>query len=560
MKRNLIFVLLFALIFTFVACVRSNENADEVLPNNAELSAEAEPENVEETEAEFEIEAEPISLIEPEIIELDPNAISYETGYYGFTARGAGEVTRTNEVSRAGDYSLLRTGRTASWNGISLNVTDIAEPFGEYEFSLWVMPTNESGATTFQLSVEFNLDGSQTFRHFNGPLANVTARPGEWTQMRGFFPFFDFDTVSVYIETDGAGATADFFIDDVIFRSVAVEYVLEDHLPRLFEVYEDYFLLGTAVIPRDMRDTRLEFIRHHFNTITAGDDMKPGALQPRRGVFNWDTADAIAQETLDMGMNLIGHALVWHSQSPAWMNPPGISREDAIANLENHVTEVVTRYRGQVLVWDVVNEAFPSSIPGGQMPNVWRNVLRETPWLEAIGPEFIEIAFRAAHAADPDAILIYNDYNLDNPRKREAVFHMIQELLENGVPIHGIGMQAHYNLRTNPQDVENSILRFAELGIHVSITELDITAQGALGYDVMPERYELEQAILYARLFNIFREHSDVIHRVTLWGLDDATSWRSDRFPLAFNRDLTAKLAFFAIIDPEGFLEEHAPN
>jgi endo-1,4-beta-xylanase len=377
--------------------------------------------------------------------------------------------------------------------------------------------------------------------------------------MRGTLPFYGFDTVSVYIETDGAGADADFFIDDVTFRNITIEYAFDSSLPRLFEVYADYFLFGTAVVPRDMRGTRLEFIRHHFNAVTAGNDMKPDALQPRPDVFTFDVADAMVLETLDSGMYMIGHTLAWHSQSPDWMNPQGISREDAIANLENHITEVVTRYKGQVIVWDVVNEAFPSSVPIGQNPSDWRSHLRQTPWLAAIGYEYIEIAFRAAHAADPNAILIYNDYNLDNIGKREAVFHMIQELLENGVPIHGVGMQGHYNLRTNPQHVENSIKRFAELGIYVSITELDITAQGALGHEVMPELHEMQQAILYAQLFQIFRRHSDVIHRVTLWGLCDATSWRADRFPLPFNRDLSAKLAFHAIIDPDGFLQEHSP-
>ncbi|MCL1883377.1 MAG: endo-1,4-beta-xylanase [Defluviitaleaceae bacterium] len=550
-----VITLLFALFFTISACGLDSYDTE---PEEEREIIITERVPVSEIEPAFEPESEPES--ESEIIEIDFDAILFETDYYGFMPRGAGEIVRTSEASVAGEYSLFRSGRTASWHGVSVDVTDRAVPFGEYEFSLWVKPNSDamnSGAVTFQLSVEYNLGGNQTFRHFSGPLANQTARADEWTFMRGVLPFYDFDTVSVYIETDGAGANADFFIDAVTFRSISVEYVFEDHLPRLFEIYEDYFIFGTAVVPRDMRDTRWDFISHHFNAITAGNDMKPDAMQPARRVFNWDVADSMVAQALDNDMYMIGHTLAWHSQSPDWMNPHGISREEAIQNLENHITEVVSRYRGQVLVWDVVNEAFPSSIPSGRHPNVWRGALRETPWLDAIGYDFIEIAFRAAHAADPDAILIYNDYNLDNPRKREAVFHMVEEFLERGVPIHGIGMQGHYNLRTNPQDVEDSILRFAELGIHVSITELDITAQGSLGYDVMPENYELEQAILYARLFQIFREHSDVIHRVTMWGVDDATSWRADRFPLAFNRDLTAKKAFFAIVDPDGFLEEH---
>ena len=489
-------------------------------------------------------------------VDAGRDAISFETGYYGFTARSMGNatLTRVRGVSRTGDYSLRVTGRNQSWNGIAVDVSDRAVPFEDHEFALWVMPAANSGATTFQLSAEFVLRGHTTWRHFDGVLANVTARPGVWTEMRGIRPFYDFDTVTIYIETDDAGATAGFYIDDVVFRHVVGEFVVQD-LPPLHEVYADYFMFGTAVLPRDMRGPRFDFVRRHFNAVTAGNDMKPEYLQPRPGVFTFDVADNMVQTALDNGMAKIGHTLVWHTQSPAWMNPPGISREQAIENLVNHVTAVVSRYRGRVHSWDVVNEAFPSSVTHN--PADWRSNLRRTPWLDAIGYEYIEIAFRAAHAADPNAILYYNDYNLNQPGKREAVFHMVRELRGRGVPIHGIGMQGHYSLTTIPRQVEDSIRRFAELGVKISITELDITVDHAQGWDSLNESAERMQAILFAQLFTIFRAHSDVIERVTLWGLDDATSWRADRFPLPFNRDLSAKMAYFAILDPERFLREN---
>jgi len=483
--------------------------------------------------------------------------VSFETGYYGFTARSAGNagVERVGGVSKTGNYSLLVTGRNRSWNGIALDVSAVAVPFEDHEFSLWVRPADGAGAVTFQLSAEFAVQGRTVWRHFGGALASVTAPPGVWTEMRGTRAFYAFDTVTVYIETDAAGAFAGFYIDDVVFRRVVEDFVVQD-LPSLSEVYADYFLFGTAVLPRDMRGPRFDFVRRHFNAITAGNDMKPEYLQPLPGVFTFDVADGIVQTALDHGMTMIGHTLVWHTQSPDWMNYPGISRERAIENLVNHVTEVVGRYRGRVHSWDVVNEAFPSSVSGN--PADWRANLRRTPWLEAIGYEYIEIAFRAAHAADPDALLYYNDYNLNHPGKREAVFHMVRELRERGVPIHGIGMQGHYSLSTLPRQVEDSIRRFSELGVKISITELDITVDHAQGWDRLTESAERMQAILFARLFLIFRAHSDVIERVTLWGLDDATSWRADRFPLPFNRDLSAKAAFFAILDPEEFLQRYA--
>jgi len=486
--------------------------------------------------------------------EGDADVISFETGYYGFVARGGATLTRVSGVSRTGNHSLLVTGRRYSWNGIAVNVSDRALPFDNHEFGLWVMPAEGAAPVTFQLSAEFVRRGHTIWRHFSGPLANVTAQPGVWTRMHGSRPFYDFDTVNIYIETDTAGATASFYIDDVVFRHVVEDFVIED-LPSLHEVYADYFLFGTAVLPRDMRGQRFEFIQRHFNAITAGNDMKPEYLQPQPGVFTFDIADGIVETALDHGMTMIGHTLVWHAQSPGWMNPPGISREQAIENLVNHVTAVVSRYRGRVHAWDVVNEAFPSSVTHN--PSDWRSNLRRTPWLDAIGYEYIEIAFRAAHAADPNAILYYNDYNLNQPGKREAVFHMVRELRERGVPIHGIGMQGHYSLTTPPRQVEDSIRRFSELGVKISITELDITVDHAQGWEQLTPAAERMQAILFAQLFMIFRAHSDVIERVTLWGLDDGTSWRADRFPLPFNRDLSAKMAFFAILDPEGFLREN---
>jgi endo-1,4-beta-xylanase len=207
-----------------------------------------------------------------------------------------------------------------------------------------------------------------------------------------------------------------------------------------------------------------------------------------------------------------------------------------------------------------VNEAFPDSVAAVRLSEGeeydWRSRLRQTPWLAAIGPEYIEIAFRAAHEADPDVVLIYNDFNLNEPGKREAVYHMVKELQEAGVPIHGVGMQAHYSLSTNPAQVRQSIQRFAELG-DVHITELDVTVPGSQGQTNLTADQEMRQALHYARLFEIFKENSAVIDRVTFWGLDDGGSWRGDRFPLAFNKDLTPKLVYWAIIDPEGFIAEH---
>jgi endo-1,4-beta-xylanase len=490
--------------------------------------------------------------------------VSFETGYYGFHPNASGvSVVRTQEEARTGTHSLLVSGRSAGSHGARIDVTEYSTPFDEHEITFWLMPQGNE-PVQFSVAIQFVHRGETHGRTMwdkasPTPLTKtVTAYPGEWTELRAYRPSYDFDSLFINIQT--TGSLASFYIDDVTFRNVSIRSNFTPDVPRLFMEYQDYFPIGTAVILRDIRPgPRFDFLQHHFNVITAGNDMKPDHIQPSPGNFNWYVADEMMQTAQENDLMVIGHTLAWHSQSPAWMNPEGIDRDEAIRNLESHITEFVTRYRGQIAVWDVVNEAFPSSVPLATASN-WRANLRRTPWLAAIGYEYIEIAFRAAHAADPNAILIYNDYNLNQPGKREAVFHMLQELLERGVPIHGIGMQAHYSLDTSPIDVRNSIARFAELGVEIHITEMDITVPNSTNQPRLTEAQELRQAILYARLFMIFKEFHEYIARVTLWGLDDATSWRAERFPLIFNRDLTPKLSYWAILDPEGFLREQGIN
>ncbi|MCL2047250.1 MAG: endo-1,4-beta-xylanase [Defluviitaleaceae bacterium] len=533
MKKFLILILLLA----FSACTDS-------MPLETQLEAQQESQPELHQQAQTQTTPEPIVAFTE--TPQNHDIISFESGDYGFFARGFEQLSRTSEASHTGEFSLKVTGRNEPWNGIAVNVTEQAVAFEEHAFSMWVMPVDED--TSFVLSAEFIKDGEPFWRNFGG--ASVTARAGEWSFIGGTLSFYDFDTVNVYIETNLAGKDTDFFIDDVFFSLMAIDYSFDASLPRLCEVFEDYFLVGTAVSRRDLHGTRLEFVRHHFNAITAGNDMKPDALQNRRGIFTFSAADEIVN-ALD-GMSLIGHTLVWHEQSPEWLNREGISPEEALQNMRTHIGEVVTYYKGRLVAWDVVNEAFPSYVPENADHANWRELLRQTPWLAALGSDYIELAFRAAHEADPSARLIYNDYNLDGVGKREAVFYMIQELLEKGVPIHGVGMQAHYSLDTMPSDVEASIERFAELGISVSITELDVVT-GALPLSVelshkMPPELEIAQSELYSSLFEIFKKHADVIDRVTLWGLDDATNWRSWGFPLMFDRQLSAKLGFYGVV------------
>jgi endo-1,4-beta-xylanase len=320
--------------------------------------------------------------------------------------------------------------------------------------------------------------------------------------------------------------------------------------------YQGVFLVGNVVSPRDIGTPRFELLKKHFDILTAENAMKPLYLQGEKGEYTFDAADKLVDAALEAGLKMHGHTLAWHQQSPEWINREGIDRNEAIENLVDHAKTVAGHFRGRVVSWDVLNEAINDN-PFN--PQDWRATLRHVPWYNAIGEDYIAIVFKAAREADPDAKLYYNDYNLDNPNKAMAVYHMVKEINEQyhnvlGRPlIDGIGMQGHYRVGINIDSVAASLRQFASLGVEVSITELDV--QAGASYQLTAEQ-ALLQGAAYARLFALFREHSDVLGRVTIWGLDDGASWRSMTSPTLFDRDLKEKPAFFGALDPSAFLDE----
>jgi len=324
--------------------------------------------------------------------------------------------------------------------------------------------------------------------------------------------------------------------------------------------YRSFFLVGNVISPRDIGTARFDALKKHFDIVTAENAMKPLYLQREQGVFTFDEADDMVNAALNADLRVHGHTLAWHQQSPEWINREGISREEAIENLITHAKTVADHFRGRVVSWDVLNEAI---IDNPANPQDWRAALRRVPWYNAIGEEYIAIVFRAAREADPEALLYYNDYNMDNPNKALAVYSMVKELNEQnpdvlGRPlIDGVGMQGHYRVGVKLENVAASLQRFASLGVQVSITELDV--QAGANYRLTGEQ-AIQQGAVYARLFALFREHAKVLGRVTIWGLDDGTSWRAMTSPTLFDRDLQEKPAFFGALDPAAFLAEHGDS
>ncbi len=343
----------------------------------------------------------------------------------------------------------------------------------------------------------------------------------------------------------------------------------------LKNAYKDKILVGTALNYPALQGRSpmdVDIATTHFNALTPANSMKPDALQRVEGRFTFADGDRLVEIAEKCGAAPIGHVLVWHEQTPAWFfqGPDGqpVSRELALARLRKHISAVVGHYKGRVKQWDVVNEAI-SDTPG--------EALRPTPWLKAIGPDYIAEAFRAAHEADPDAILIYNDYNIELAYKRPKALQLLKSLLDQKIPVHAVGIQSHWRLNTPDfAEVEAAIKQFSDLGLKVMITELDVGVlptqyQGAniAVHETMtpeqqavmnpytgglPEPVAQQLAERYRQAFAMFLRHKDVIGRVTLWGTQDGDSWlnnfpvrgRAD-YPLLFDREGKPKPAFFAV-------------
>ncbi|WCJ58061.1 endo-1,4-beta-xylanase [Fontisphaera persica] len=329
----------------------------------------------------------------------------------------------------------------------------------------------------------------------------------------------------------------------------------------LKQAFAGKFLIGAANDLRMVSDAEREHIKLHYNVITPENCMKPQPLQPSENNFNWATADALVKWCEENGIKVWGHTLVWHAQTGRWFFEPGadgkpVTRELAMERLKKHILTVVGRYKGRIIGWDVVNEAI-SDRGDDSTEN-----LRQSQWLQKIGPDFLTLAFKWAHEADPKAELYYNDYSIEQGALRGRGKHassllLLKRLKAEGAPIHGVGIQGHWSLSTNPEEVEKAIQNYAALGLKVSISELDVTATGD-NTGAFPTRGRNEpiseeaikkQAEVYAKLFEVFNRHSKTITRVTFWGLSDRRSWRSWQRPLLFDAQLQPKPAYFAILE-----------
>lgn len=368
----------------------------------------------------------------------------------------------------------------------------------------------------------------------------------------------------------------------------------QEKLKTLKEAYAGKFLIGCADDLRVNNEAYQASIKEQYDIVTPENCMKPQPIHPEEDTYNFETTDAMVNWCKENGLQVWGHTLGWHSQTPSWffqadnskadsvgqparrprMNwEPGAprpsmyemwssgiqgemaSRPKALERLKEHIMTVVGRYKGTIIGWDVFNESIEDGGDGST------ENLRNWSWYAAVGPDVITKAFQWAHEADPDAQLYYNDYNIEqgaveNKGKHASSMLLLKRLISEGAPITGVGIQGHWHLDTNLADVEKAIENYASLGLRVAITELDVTAtgdnSGAFGVrqgdrTIPAENYE-KQAEVYKQLFEIFMRHADVIDRVTFWGLSDTRSWRRGQDALLFDGDLNPKPAYKAVI------------
>ena len=338
----------------------------------------------------------------------------------------------------------------------------------------------------------------------------------------------------------------------------------------LKKYYSSFFNIGAAInedIILGLDNDSKQIVETQFNSITPENSLKWMFVQPYPNSFNFTVADKYVNIGIKNKMHIVGHALVWHSQLADFMQNVK-SKAEMNKHFENHINTVVSRYKGKIDAWDVVNEAFNED-----------GSLRESVFYKFLGKNYIEKAFKLANEIDPNADLIYNDYNLYKKEKRDGVIQMVKQMQSKGIKIDGIGVQAHWSLnQPSLNEIEQIIFDISELGVDVMFTELDISvlpspweqvgAEVSQNFsrfegdakmnpypDKLPKSIQNKLAKRYNDIFQLFIKHSDKISRVTFWGVMDKHSWLNDfpikgrtNYPLLFDRNYQAKEAHKSLI------------
>lgn len=338
----------------------------------------------------------------------------------------------------------------------------------------------------------------------------------------------------------------------------------------LKSAFKDNFFIGAAMGAEhilEKNEIANELIKREFNTITSENIMKSEVIHPEKNRYDFLLSDKYVSYGQNNGMYIVGHTLIWHSQLSKFANK--IENKDSLHSfMTDHINTIVNRYKGKINAWDVVNEALNED-----------GTYRESIFYKLLGEKYIKEAFDLAAKADPTADLYYNDYNIEQPKKRAGVISLIKKLKASGTKVDGVGIQGHWSLLGAPvSEIEAAIVEFSKLGVKVAFTELDITVipnpWDLKGADVkqsfndyignakmnpytngLPDSVQTQLAKRYEAIFKIFIKHQDKISRVTFWGINDGHSWlngwpikKRTNYPLLFDRNFSQKPAYQAVI------------
>ena len=483
---------------------------------------------------------------------------AFAAGDDDWFARGAQKVYHTT------DATLRTEGRTSDWNspGRYFELT----PGNEYRVSVEIYQ-DEKDSADFIISMERTDDaGTGWDRLVPGPV-----KKGEWTTLSGTFTPAEYDSYVLYVETDGSPEIS-YEIRNFRLKSpngIPEARVTEapavigeadpDDLPSLKEAYADYFDIGAAAPQHAfMSEKLMTLMIRHFSILTPENELKPDSVLDVSGsrkraaedetavAVHFDAAKPLLNYAQRTGTKVHGHVLVWHSQTPEAFfhegydtKKPLVSREVMLGRLENYIREVLTQteelYPGVIVSWDVVNEAIDDGTN-------W--IRKGSNWYKTIGEDYVEKAFEYARKYAPEGVLLYyNDYNTAYTGKLYGIIKLIKPLIENGT-LDGYGFQMHHTTGqpTNGQ-ITAAVEKIAALGIKLRVSEMDI------GISKYTDTSLQAQKDKYRAMMELMLRFADQTEAVQVGGLSDNMSWRSQSYPLLFDRNLNPKPAFYGVLE-----------
>ncbi len=501
----------------------------------------------------------------------------FESGLQGWAPRGDAQVALTTADAHGGTTSLSVTNRLQAWQGPVLDVTKNLALGQTVGVTAWVRLAPGQAPASLKISVQRDLGTATSYEGVAGASAVVTA--DAWTRLRGTYTLgAPIDKAQLYVEGD---AGVSFLLDDVSVTGV-VETPVQD-LPALKDVLGAAGIehVGAAIDQRETAGRASQLLLRHFNAFTPENDGKPESVQPTEGTFTFTNLDRLLDFADANGVQVYGHVLVWHSQTPAWFfldgtRPLTSSPADQAllrARMEAHIKGIADHLAARypdgdspIWAWDVVNEV----IADGDTANA--HDMRDSRWYQVLGERFVDDAFRLADRYFPQQQLFINDYNTEMPTKRADYLELVAALRSRGVPIDGVGHQAHVDFARPVEWLDDSLdaVEALDPDLLQVITELDVSDSAENnGADVSagtvpqhrpamaPGDAETEVGYYYRDLFAMLRTHADSLESVTFWGLSNARSWlrtwpaaRPWEAPLPFDDDLQAAPAYWGIVDP----------